>query len=160
MWHPNYSICVNCERERLIVVKKGLCKACNEVFKNKPIPRIKRSRLEPDKRLKLAKGILTKFKFKKAMGELAFFKDEWGKREHISEVSGTYLGENMDIRFMSHLLTKGAFPAFRLNPDNLCLMTIEEHQEWEFKSRENKKWDKIKERCQILKQQYYANKIQ
>lgn len=143
MFKPHYGICnePSCGKERLIVVKKGLCDICN--------------------RLSKGKAILKKFKPKKATGERQFFLSIWNEREHISEVSGLPLLPESHHQWhwqFSHYLSKKSFPAFRLNPENCFLCLPEEHQEYEFKSRGNPKWDKIKEKYEILKQQYYAKK--
>ena len=99
----------------------------------------------------------------KKTGELELFKKIWEERPHVSEVSGKPLG-NFKPMYFSHVLTKGAYPGFRLNKDNIVLKTEHEHQLWEFGTREqrdeydkknNAKFYQIEEKKQALKRAYY-----
>lgn len=90
-------------------------------------------------------------------GELQLFIQIWNERPHISEVSGKRLGE-FNVCFFSHILTKGAYPGFRLTPENIVLKTCEEHQDWEFRAhtlRDKPEWNWIFEKKEKLKQEYY-----
>lgn len=42
-------------------------------------------------------------------------------------MTGQWLGHNPDIRMFAHVLPKGAYPAYRLNPDNIVLVLPEVH---------------------------------
>lgn len=99
-----------------------------------------------------------KKKFRKPTGELALFQIIWEERPHISEISGQSLGE-FNIRYFSHILTKGAYPSYRLNPENIKMVTPDEHDTWEFGDRAVlrtlPKWDWVFERADRLKYLYY-----
>jgi hypothetical protein len=55
------------------------------------------------------------------------FKEIWNEREHKSFVSGELLGHYAKPHFFAHVLSKGAYPRYRLNKDNIVLLTMEEH---------------------------------
>ena len=58
------------------------------------------------------------------------FEFVWATREHVSEVSGKPLLPRHDCRWhwqFAHILSKGQYPSFKLNPDNIMLMLPEEH---------------------------------
>lgn len=158
MFRPHYSICVNCDKERLVVVKAGLCGVCNHAKKQAVIKLFSPLKNASEK-LNAGRKILKKFKFKKATGEKDMFKSIWEKRERVSEVSGMPLLPESHPHWhwqFSHYLTKKSYGRFRLLEDNIFLCTPEEHQEYEFKSLSDPKWDKIKLKREELKQRYYA----
>jgi hypothetical protein len=75
-----------------------------------------------------------------------------------SEISGQELGLFYDHSFCSHLLTKAAYPKFRLYPKNLVLKTFEEHRAWETTSHKLKnlrEWEWVFKLHELLKQEYY-----
>ena len=54
----------------------------------------------------------------------------WETRPHISEVSGDPLLPPTEFKWhwqFAHILPKGTYSKFRLNPNNVMLMTPEEH---------------------------------
>jgi len=82
-------------------------------------------------------------------GKLQIKKDEstylevWNTRVHTCEECGADLGDEFKDEFgriqkhiYSHILTKGAFPEFRNNPENFNLLCLRHHQEWEFGNRD------------------------
>tara|TARA_R110002020_G_scaffold303189_1_gene518525 strand:- start:297 stop:569 length:273 start_codon:yes stop_codon:yes gene_type:complete len=82
------------------------------------------------------------------------FKHVWETREHVSEVSGKSLLPRSHYQWhwqFAHILSKGAYPAFKLNPNNIMLMLPEEHEKQE-------QYDLFNERKEALKRQYYENK--
>lgn len=91
---------------------------------------------------------------KKKSGQKELFIEIWNERPHVSEVSGKPLRE-FDVRYFSHILTKGAYPSMKLNKRNIILMTPEEHHEWEFTDRSHLKWEKFKQLELALKMEYY-----
>lgn len=143
MFKPFYGQCPFCPpgTKRLIAVKKGYCKEHNASVKGKVSKPIQKTAI--------------KKRFKKPTGEYAMFIEIWNERPHYSEVSGRYLGDEMNVQYMSHILSKGAYPGFRLNPDNIMLKTAEEHAEWEFGNTDHPMWDKVKEKKEQLKYKYY-----
>jgi hypothetical protein len=87
-----------------------------------------------------------------------FFKI-WMERPHYSEVSGAYLGEDARAHYFAHILGKGAYPAFKLREDNIVLLTMEEHRQFDQgdvdKLKKDPRWSKVFEKKELLKQEYY-----
>ncbi len=98
-----------------------------------------------------------KKKPRKVTGELLVFKMIFSEREHVSEVSGIKI-EAFDVRIFSHILPKSTYPKYRLLKENIIIITPEEHQEWEFGSRTDSKWDHVKEKAEELRQRYNSSK--
>ena len=89
-------------------------------------------------------------------GELKLFQEIWATRPRRSEVSGDEL-PYFSVDCFSHILTKGAYPAARLDPDNIMLMTGVEHVQWEvqrWKCEGDPRWDKVYDRQLELKRKY------
>lgn len=140
MFKPYYGTCDQCpaDRQVLIVINKPhLCNYHNRLRKGKEII----SSIKPKKR--------------KPTGEMDMFQAIWSERLHVSEVSGRPLGDVLKPVFFSHILTKAAYPRFRLNKDNVELVTPDEHNEWETGDRSDSKWKRVKEKAQMLKEKYY-----
>ena len=73
----------------------------------------------------------------------------WNDRPHVSEISGLALpGINslLWINCFAHILPKGKYPAFKLNPDNVILVTPAEHSLDHFSNR-----NKIEDYCKVHK---------
>lgn len=83
----------------------------------------------------------------------------WDTRPHRSEVSGIYLGEIPRAHYFAHILSKGAYPGFKFNPDNIVLLTMEEHTLYDCgdleKLRQDKNWKQLFKKREKLKQLYY-----
>jgi hypothetical protein len=71
----------------------------------------------------------------KPSGELELFKKIWSERPHVSEISGKPLGK-FNVCYFSHVISKGSRPDLRDLKENILLMTFEEHQLWEFGTRQ------------------------
>lgn len=130
--------CKNCDREAYIVNKSlQLCNKCN------------------DKRLGDKKRGQPR--------EMSLFDRIYAERGGVSQISGKKLPEKGDSRYhwcFSHILTKGAYPKFKLKPENIKLVTPEEHILWEnykWKVRELPEWKWVFDMQEQLKQQYFAN---
>ena len=70
----------------------------------------------------------------KFKNQLEMFNYIWETREHISELSKKPLFSKIHPRWhfqFAHVLNKGSYTKYRLNPDNIMLMTPEEHQDQE-----------------------------
>ena len=157
---PTKGICKECAKfaeesghepqERWIVNKsKMLCNYHNELRKKKSKP--------------------TKHYVRKATGELDMFKEIWEEREHVSFVSGEPLdkyAKNIEtfVKMFAHILSKGAYPAFRLRKDNIVLLTPDEHFLYDManhKIKEDQYWAGVYEMKEKLKIEYNnRNKIQ
>jgi len=60
-----------------------------------------------------------------------FFMKIWRKRPHKSEVSGTYLGSEALSTFFHHILPRIKFPIAEYDPENIILLTPDEHADVE-----------------------------
>lgn len=86
---------------------------------------------------------------RKPTGELELMKSMWDNmKEHKSFISGTKINE-FNVRNFAHVLPKAQnrYPKFKLHPDNIVLLTYEEHFLWDNGVREDLKklpeWDKM-----------------
>lgn len=69
--------------------------------------------------------------------QMEVFQQIWDERDHVSEVSGQWLGDEMQPIFMSHCLPKGAYRRYKFDPRNIVLLTAEEHELWHLKGPES-----------------------
>ena len=137
MFKPNYNICINCNQQRLIVVKKGLCKFCNQSKKGKT---------------------KVKIKPKKKSGELNMFKELFEeKQSSVCQCCKTLIPSLSPINF-SHVLSKGAYPSYRLDKRNIFVVCSDCHHEWEFGDRNQPKFAFKRDVAQMLKEEYYKTK--
>jgi hypothetical protein len=56
-----------------------------------------------------------------------FYNEIWNERGPYSEISGTYLGSEVNKACCDHLLEKAQYPHLRYVKENLILVTIDEH---------------------------------
>lgn len=85
------------------------------------------------------------------------FFEIWSEREHVSELSGKYLGEEPNAFFFAHILSKGAYPELKFCKENIMLVTQDEHWQLDQNTHLAKedelynlffdKAEKLKERC-------------
>jgi len=90
---------------------------------------------------------------KKFKDQKQLFAYVWATRPHVSELSGKpllYPNSNKWHHQFLHVLSKGAYPSYRLNPDNILLGTPEEHAKQE-------EYDLFNEKKQELKEAYYRD---
>lgn len=113
MFKAHYGYCPFCSQEaQLIVVKKGYCQQCNEKQKQAK---------------KKAAG--------KKTGGYKYIREATGEGEMFREIALNMLGEEATTCFvcgipiaivthnhMAHILPKGKYPKFRLNPDNIRIL--------------------------------------
>lgn len=66
-------------------------------------------------------------KVKQSNSQKELFIEIWEEREHVSELSGKYLGDEMNAWFFAHILSKGSNPQLKYNKENIMLVTQEEH---------------------------------
>ena len=88
---------------------------------------------------------------KKFKNQTELFAYIWETRPHISEVSGKpllYPGSTKYHWQFAHILAKGHFPSYKLNPDNIMLMLPDEHERQE-------EFEYFIERKEELTRQYY-----
>ena len=82
------------------------------------------------------------------------FEYVWKTRGHVSAVSGKPLHPKCHSQWhwqFAPILSKGAYPAFKLNPINIMLMLPEEHLKQE-------QYDLFNERQAALKLIYYESR--
>ena len=134
--------CYLCGKENITIAKKlydgSLCVKCNA------------KRLRDKKENKEPIGL---------NGEMGIFLAIWNERPHVSEVSGELLGNVLKPIYFSHLLNKGYYSRYRLNPENIMLKTAQEHHDWHSCSRtdlvkKDPRWQKVIDKYEILKEQY------
>jgi hypothetical protein len=90
--------------------------------------------------------------------EVALGRYLFNARGMRSEVSGCELGFDYNHIYCSHLLTKAAYPKFRLYPKNMVFKTPDEHRMWENASHKLKhlpEWEWVFKLHELLKQEYY-----
>lgn len=75
----------------------------------------------------------------------------WNKRPHTSEVSGTYLGSEPLSTFFHHILPKSKFPIAEFDPENIILLTPDEHNNVE---NDMFKYEEINKRRKALLKKY------
>lgn len=75
----------------------------------------------------------------------------WMKRPHKSEVSGEYLGSEAMSTYFHHILPKSKYPEFRLDEENIILLTLDEHTNVES---DIYRYDAVNKRREYLKQKY------
>jgi len=98
------------------------------------------------------------YKFKKEpTGEISVFEQIWRDRPHFSEVNGEPLGE-FNVSLFAHILPKAQnkYPKFKLNPDNVLLMSFRQH--FDFDNARHKcsgpDWQKVFQKEEELKEEY------
>jgi hypothetical protein len=80
-----------------------------------------------------------------------FFLSIWGKRDHKSEVSGEWLGNEALSIFFHHILEKEKYPDIKYEEDNIILLTWEEHDNVGMNMY---KYEEINKRRELLKIKY------
>lgn len=138
-------ICSNCNKNGVITKPSlGLCYKCN------------------NRRLSDGK------ESKQASGQYQMFLEIWDERPHVSFVSGQpldkYYGGKLFVNMFAHVLSKGAFPNFKLKKENIVLLTPFEHTLYDTCSenmreaygiQHNADWNKLYTLKDDLKREYY-----
>ena len=134
--------------------KDVVCKYCGSVnqhysFKcyNKP----NKGEIKPSKKTSIKTN-------RKPSGELKLFLEIYSERKGICEITGKQLP--FDVNSFAHVLSKGAYPSLRLDPDNICFCDKEIHHLYDNSSREKllEKFPEaivIYERKEALRYKYY-----
>jgi hypothetical protein len=97
---------------------------------------------------------------RKVTGEFALMQAIWNTRPHRSFVSGERILGELKPHYMAHVLSKGAYPAFRLKAENIVILTEREHYAYDCLSREQQEemvgdWQKLYDLKEKLKKEYY-----
>lgn len=77
--------------------------------------------------------------------------DIWQERKHNSEISGKWLGKEALTVFFHHILPKSKYPEAMLDPDNIILLTFEEHGKVE---NDPTHFEEVNKRREKLKEKY------
>ena len=80
-----------------------------------------------------------------------FFMTIWKERPHKSEISGTSLGKEALSIFFHHILSKSKFPQAKFDPENIMLLTLDEHSSVEL---DMHKYEEINRRREQLLVKY------
>lgn len=178
MFSPHYGKCTSpsCRRsgqKTLIVVKAGLCDECNYLKKQaaksgaaakKELPEklIKKienyGQIQKARKKKSKPGKIGKYA-KKATGEREMFIEIWQESASKSEIRC----ESCEIRlpqdepkvgYFSHILPKSIYGRFRLKKENIAIMCLQCHRDWDFGDRNHPKFDAIRKKAEELKIEY------
>ncbi len=128
-------ICIECGRESYIF-SKGRCRDCAGKSYAKP------------------KQTPIKKSFPKPTGELALFQAIWLSRPHVCEVTGIPI-KDFSVHCFMHVLSKKAYPKFRLNHRNILLVAPNVHHEYDNGDRSKPVFDKVRELHDALISDYY-----
>jgi len=132
--------CEKCGRPRKLN-SRGECSEC--VFKSNHDGKTRlqvyseRSRTNPLSKTKESSSDNKKRK-RKPTGERELFLEIWNERPHICVRCGKYLGEEALKHYFSHIRSKGACPELRLSKDNIELVCMKCHIQYEFGDRTKK----------------------
>lgn len=114
-----------------------------------------RKRLQPSKPLKRRNALKRVYK---PTGELALFKQIYEERGKKCEITGAYIP--FRVSSFMHILSKGGYPKFRLNPENIMHVRVHIHHLYDNCGQDKlltaypSAW-RIYEKKQQLKQQYH-----
>lgn len=81
----------------------------------------------------------------------AFFLSVWIKRPHKSELDSTYLGNTHLSIYFHHILPKKKFPQAKYDPENIILLTLDQHSNVES---DMYRYPEINRRRELLKLKY------
>lgn len=147
-----------------IAQKKKICKECGSEAYLFSQGRCKPCSIKSYGPIKKKPYFIKKTQIKKIIknsGQQELFKKIWETSNKKCEVCNKPLEYSHEI--FSHILGKGAYPNYKLNPDNIKLMCYEYqgngcHNKWDTKAKSEltgDAWQRIKDLEQNLKQQYY-----
>jgi len=89
--------------------------------------------------------------------QLDMFIAIWRASDRRSQISGAYLGADMCAWMFSHVLPKSTYPAGKCDPENIVMMTLDEHMAWEHRQSklvDKEKWHWVFELKERLKKKY------
>ena len=105
------------------------------------------------------------FKAPEPTGEKEMFDEIWNERPRVSYVSGESLQRWEDtklfVNLFSHILPKGNYSRYRLNKENIILLTPQQHMCWHSYTRDklltmDAGWRKVFDLYDRLKEEYNA----
>lgn len=89
------------------------------------------------------------------MGLKKLFFQIWNNRKHQCFACDAYLGEEPLAHYFAHILSRGAYPKFKLVPWNIVLMCLNCHHEFDFGDCNLERFNSVNEIKQQLKEHYY-----
>ena len=126
-------ICSSCNKEQYIYHKKKCqCQYCWK--KERSISWSKNSKPKKPTKIKITKKAQDTIK-----KDQEFYKEIWEERPHHCQECGIYLGMALKKEYISHILSKGAFPKLRYDKKNINVLCFNHHQQWEFGKRNEMK---------------------
>lgn len=111
MFSPHWGTCIECGDDNFIVVKRGFCGRCNHKFK-------------AAKKKAEGKSLPKKYA-RKSTGEKDVFEAVLEALPDDRPTTCFVCGKMISVvthNNMAHILSKGRWPKFRLNPDNIRVM--------------------------------------
>lgn len=95
---------------------------------------------------------------RKSTGELKMFLKIYAERKGKCEITGELI--KFDVNNFAHILSKGAYPSFRLNPDNIAHVKPDIHRYYDGSDKETllkhfPEAEVIYQKKVILKREYY-----
>lgn len=89
------------------------------------------------------------------MTDNQFYRQIWEEREHKCKECGRFLGDKLHHLFFSHHLAKGTYGKLRHDPENIDLLCMEHHTQWDFGNKEMMKIYSEERRLKLI-QKYYG----
>lgn len=84
-----------------------------------------------------------------------FYLVAWSIKPHVCEECGMVL-KAFSPAYVSHIISKGAFPGLRTDLRNYNLLCLQCHQQWEFGTRSQMKiWTENEKIIETLKREFY-----
>jgi hypothetical protein len=83
--------------------------------------------------------------------QVAMFREIWRQKQHYSEISGEYLGSEALSIYFHHILAKEKYPEACLDPENIVLLSLDEHTNVESNMY---RYEEINKRRETLKTKY------
>jgi len=129
-------VCKEC-KDLTYLYARGLCLSCDQKLN----PSKHSANLKRSKPLKPQSGSVTPIKRKsfntkpkKATGELELFRKLWQERGNRCQITGKVL--EFSVWNFMHILSKGAYKGYRLNPDNILIVHPKVHDLYDNSSKE------------------------
>ena len=75
---------------------------------------------------------MLKRKKKSELSQVDVFKEIWMEREHVCRECGRYLSDPPSPSNFSHYLPKSIYPKLKLVKENIDLLCLQHHYQWDF----------------------------
>lgn len=82
--------------------------------------------------------------------------DIWNERKHNCTVCKKHLWNEPKAHFFAHILSKGAYPSYKYEKENIALLCYDCHYRFDFgSSKDDKRFKWLYEEKERLKRKYY-----